>query len=66
VSHITLAQTASGYYWAENDPLIAETDNFPSIYMPWRQWVCYWNQKVIDIGGGAARMVSGTPPAAIS
>jgi hypothetical protein len=43
-----------GYYWPENDPLIAETDNFPSLYMPWRQWVCYWNQKVIDIGSGTA------------
>ena len=33
-----------GYYWPENDPLIAETDNFPSLYMPWRQWVCYWTE----------------------
>ena len=49
-----------GYYWPENDPLIAETDNFPSLYMPWRQWVCYWNQKVIDIG--AARRSRGTRP----
>ena len=22
--------------------------------MPWRQWVCYWRHKVIDIGNGVA------------
>ena len=53
-----------GYYWPENDRLIAETDNFPSIYMPWRQWICYWNQKVIDIGSGvpiARNLADGGP-----
>jgi hypothetical protein len=43
-----------GYYWPENDPLIRETDNFPTIYIPWRQWVWYVGSKIIDIGKGAA------------
>lgn len=43
-----------GYYWPENDPLISETDNFPTVYMPWRQWVWYASSKIIDIGNGVA------------
>jgi hypothetical protein len=45
---------AMGYYWPNNDRLIWETDNFPSHYLPWKQWVCYQGFKIIDIGNGVA------------
>ncbi|PYU20749.1 MAG: hypothetical protein DMG32_21785, partial [Acidobacteria bacterium] len=46
-----------GYYWPENDNQLYETDNMPSLYMPWKQWIALWNLKVIDVGAN--------PPAAL-
>lgn len=43
-----------GYYWPEDDDQIWETDNLPTMYMPWKQWVCLWRMKVIDIATPAA------------
>jgi hypothetical protein len=43
-----------GYYWPNNDKQIYETDNMPTFYLPWRQWVVLVNHKIIDIATPSA------------
>ena len=51
----TTAPTASGQlaltdkYWTNNDPQMPGSDNWPSYYLPWRQWMWEWVFKIIDI-----------------
>jgi hypothetical protein len=43
-----------GYLWPNDDTNITETDNLPTFYMPWKQWVGLVGQKIIDIATPAA------------
>jgi hypothetical protein len=60
----TYAAPTGGYLWANDDTNIAETDNMPSAYLPWKQWVALFGAsshasanlgtKIIDISGTPA------------
>jgi hypothetical protein len=43
-----------GYYWNNLDSNISETDNAPTLFLPWNRWCWLVTQKIIDIDGPTA------------
>jgi hypothetical protein len=48
------SEPTGGYYWSNTDTNLTETDNAPTLFLPWNRWCWLVTQKIIDIDGPTA------------